>query len=679
VRFKGGLNFNATKVLVGNRPDEAKLVEPSTAAPKLTYRPDIDGLRAIAVLGVLFFHAVSGSGIGVEAGLSGGFVGVDVFFVISGYLITGLILQELRKGQFHLVKFWERRIRRILPALAAVVITCVIAGWFLLLPDDFKKLGDSVFAQSLLASNIYFCLYTGYFAPPVDSTPLLHTWSLAVEEQFYLLFPLLLIALKYVPRKAFGPVILVLCVLFFSLTVYCSYVAPELNFFMLPTRAWELLIGAWLASLTSRPETPRWLDESLAWAGLAAIFYAMLTFDQHTRFPGVATLFPCGGTALIIWANSRAMTSAGKILSLRPIVFVGLVSYSLYLWHWPILMFASYWSFSNPSALHQMSLLFLSFIVAVLSWKFIETPFRKRLILKTRGQIFSFAGVTFAILMAAGIVVDQGRGFPSRFSPQALAYASGSADQGYRIDLPRALAERGIFIRLGPTDQRLPTRLFVWGDSHAMAVLSIVNTLCQEHGIQALAATHSATAPMLGYDFEGQSSLKQDSIPYNNAVYRFIQANHIGDVFLVARWGGGYGSETTQLHSCLLNTIAALKDAGCRVWILGQVPCPGLNVPRYLAIFGGENPENLIFPLTYFHHDTQIQDQIFAGISPADATILDPTSLFVGPDNQLKVVEGGKCLYFDGHHLSVEGAKRLRPLLEPIFTDIAQRSAVSGN
>jgi len=329
---------------------------------------------------------------------------------------------------------------------------------------------------------------------------------------------------------------------------------------------------------------------------------------------------------------------------------------------------------SDPPVAQRLLLLLASFVAAVLSWRYVETPFRKRAVLKSRAQILSAGGITLSTLMLAGLAIHLGHGFPSRESPEALAYGPGNTKVGWQADLGVKEAENQNFIELGPADKHLPIKLFVWGDSHAMVTLSILDALCKEHHVRGLAATHSSTAPLLGFESEGPHSLKQDSIPYNNAVVSFIQAKHVGDVILPAMWGY-YGSNTSELHRCLLETIAALKASGARIWIMRQVPRPGWNVPRVLAsalMFGDRNPENLVFPLADYHQDSLIQNQIFKGIAPPDVTFLDPTKFFFKPDNQLLVVEGDKCLYFDDHHLSVAGAAKLRPLFEPIFTKMAE-------
>jgi peptidoglycan/LPS O-acetylase OafA/YrhL len=254
----------------------------------LEYRPDIDGLRAVAVIAVLLFHA--------ELHCPGGFVGVDMFFVISGFLISSLILKELDDGSFSLVNFWERRIRRILPAVTVVVLGTLVAGWFLYLPADFASLGKSVVAQAALVSNIFFYQQAGYFEAGADTTPLLHTWSLAVEEQFYLIFPLFLVFLSRFRRRSRLAAIVVVAAASFASSVLGTYAYPRAAFYLLPTRAWELLLGALLAMTRGRVSVNSWIRETSAWMGLGLVACSVVYYDGSTRFPGLAAAAPCLGT-----------------------------------------------------------------------------------------------------------------------------------------------------------------------------------------------------------------------------------------------------------------------------------------------------------------------------------------------------------------------------------------------
>lgn len=295
-----------------------------------SYRSDIDGLRAVAVLPVVLYH----SGLTV---FSGGFVGVDIFFVISGYLITNIIWTEIRSSDFSILRFYERRARRILPALFVVILATLVAGSIWSLPQQLAGIGASSAAAVLSVSNFYFWSQSGYFSPHAEMLPLLHTWSLGVEEQFYLIFPLGMVLLH---RLKLNPpmVIAVAIAPLFAVGVYLSYTMPAVSFYLLPARAWELLIGAVLALGIVPKVHNRSLREAMGIGGLSIIGLAIFMIDPQMRFPGFVALAPCIGAAALIHSG-HVPTVASRLLSVRPMVFVGLISYSLYLWHWPLLAF----------------------------------------------------------------------------------------------------------------------------------------------------------------------------------------------------------------------------------------------------------------------------------------------------------------------------------------------------
>ncbi len=653
---------------------------PQKNSSHLKYQAYVDGLRAVAVLAVIFFHAGIGCG--------GGYVGVDVFFVISGYLITGLILKELNSGQFQITEFWERRVRRIFPALAVVVLACLAAGWFLYFPKDFKELGQSAIAQAMLVSNFYFYLDAGYFAQGVEVKPLLHTWSLAVEEQFYLIFPFLLIGFKRFSHKSIVPAILLLCALSFSLSVYCSYMHPRANFYLLPTRAWELAIGSFLAAIPAQRASIRWLTELLSWCGLLAILCAVFFYDRDTRFPGAAAALPCVGAALIIWANNgHKLTSAGKLLAARPVVFIGLISYSLYLWHWPLLVFFKYWAVDPISYKQRLLLLLASFILAVLSWRFVETPFRRRVHFKRRSQIFTFAGITTVVLIFAGLVISKLQGLPSRIPAEALCYLeeNGSTNPGFSRQLTLKNALNGDYNEFGTGDKNLPVGLLVWGDSHAQVEMPVLDILCKEYSVRGVEAAHSQTAPLVGYESHGVWSLNEDSISFNNAVVEFIRNKHISDVLIIARWDYYIDADkgTDRLRNGVLATINALQNSGSRIWIMRQVPNYPWNVPKALAsaVLHGHDPEELGRLLSEQRKEAQSQDPIFEGLATKfqNVTVLEPTELFVDTLGRCRVAKDGKAIYLDTDHVNVAGAMMLRPLFEPILENIGKgQSSVSN-
>jgi peptidoglycan/LPS O-acetylase OafA/YrhL len=375
-------------------------------ARHVSYRPDIDGLRAIAVLSVVFCHA--------GVGLPGGYVGVDVFFVISGYLITSLILKELKQETFSLADFWERRIRRILPALVAVTIAALLAGWFLLMPEAYASLGKSVAALALLISNVQFWRDTGYFEAAAEEKPLLHTWSLAVEEQFYLFVPVFLLLLARTSRLHRAVALLTLAMIVsFGLSIYGTHRHPDATFYLLPSRAWELFVGALLAFVPIGWLTGSTRCKELAAAlGLALILIPCVLYDQSTRFPGLAAVPPVLGTALLIWSGNTSTAGlpiTNRCLTWRPFVAVGLISYSLYLWHWPLLAFARSQSISPLSYIDRFQLIAASLLIGAISWRYVELPFRSRKVFASRRWLLAVSVLMFVGLLCSGASVYYGR------------------------------------------------------------------------------------------------------------------------------------------------------------------------------------------------------------------------------------------------------------------------------
>ena len=407
---------------------------PSATHKSITYRPEIDGLRTLAVMPVVLFHA--------GLGFPGGFVGVDIFFVISGFLITSIIAKDIRNGCFSMPQFWERRIRRILPASVAVLICTMVAGAIILLPNQFEDLGKAASAQSLMVSNFYFWQQDGYFAQASDLEPNLHTWSLAVEEQFYLILPLLMVfILRKKPAKLSRAIMIlsVLCVLSLAWSCYGVKYHVMATFYLLPARAWELLAGSLLAIIPLRNLPARFTNECLSLLGSALIFYAFFYYDDGTPFPGPAAIPPCLGAVLFIFSNHGHRTLVGKLLALKPCVFIGKISYSLYLWHWPLLVYARHLSTGETLTLPvRVTLVVVSLILAWGTWKWIENPFRKQSLLKNRKQVFRFcaAAITLLVLVSAGIY--QSKGMPARLSPEALAYAE-SATEKFPIKPTKAI------------------------------------------------------------------------------------------------------------------------------------------------------------------------------------------------------------------------------------------------
>lgn len=359
----------------------------------IKYRKEIDGLRALAVLPILLFHAA-------PAWFPGGFLGVDIFFVISGFLITSLILEESQSGTFRFIQFYERRARRILPALFVVMIFCAGIGTLFLLPDDLENLGQSMIASTLSGNNILLYLTTGYWELEAELKPLVHTWSLGVEEQFYLFAPLVLLLAK----RSWIPFLLgTICVGSFAFSYVYWDRSSEFVFLMIFSRAWELGIGA-LAT-----QIPKWKNSSaFATVGIILILSGFWLVGPESRHPGFPTLIPVIGTIFVILAASPT-NWVGRVLSIRPLVFTGLISYSLYLWHQPMLAFFRLASLEEPSQLTLLLVASLAVIPALLSYKFIERPFRNRQRV-SRTRLVQILAVTTLLMIGTGSILHYSSG-----------------------------------------------------------------------------------------------------------------------------------------------------------------------------------------------------------------------------------------------------------------------------
>lgn len=454
----------------------------------MQYRREIDGIRALAVLPVILFHA------GFET-FSGGFVGVDVFFVISGFLITTIIISDLDRDRFTILNFYERRARRIMPALFLVLLTIIPLGWFLLMPDDFKALSASIIAVSMFASNFLFWRESGYFDVESELKPLLHTWSLSVEEQYYLLFPLFLALFWRIGKRWIGFILGLVFIASLAASQYGVSKNISATFFFLPTRGWELLIGALGAMLVSRIQTFRiriWQAEILGCIGLAMVILPVFNYSGKTPFPGLYALIPTMGTLILILFCTQE-TFIGRILGTKILVSIGLMSYSAYLWHQPIFVFARYKGFANDDKASYLGLILLTFFLAFMSWKYVETPFRKSSTLN-RNSIFVFTLSGMLFFASFGFYVYNKEGNFGRLSAEQNSFLSGFENgipdwnyftrsgipekyrhecdfydiSNYRLgkhsNIARDSIPRSCYTKSDPDSKTI----FIWGDSHAM-------------------------------------------------------------------------------------------------------------------------------------------------------------------------------------------------------------------
>ncbi len=658
-----------------------------SAPGSLTYRPDIDGLRAVAVVPVVLYHFR-------VPGFGGGFVGVDVFFVISGFLITSLIFGEMRAGEFSILRFYERRVRRIFPALFAVVLATLAVGVAFFFPRDLLRLAESAAATALFASNFDFWLQSGYFDVGADLKPLLHTWSLAVEEQFYLIFPALLRLLHTSKRRSLLGFVVALAAVSFALSLWAVSEHPSAAFYLAPYRTWEIMLGAILAlGDFPQPKSPL-LADSLSFLGLAAIAWAVFGFTAATTFPGANALFPCLGAATLIYAGS-AKGTVWRVLASRPFVFVGLISYSLYLWHWPIHVYSIYVARAAVGWTWSLALIALSFGLAILSWRFVEQPFRRRHVFPQRA-IFRYGGsVTAATLLLSGLLFSV-HGLPQRF-PAGVQRIRAEADdiEPRRHECFNRSAEdvqQGRICTIGDARAPAPTFL-VWGDSHGDALLPALNTDAASAYRKGLFVAHGRCPPLLHLSLTDEPTGRCAQL--NDAVFRLAMRKDIKEVILVARWayydqGVGYGLDASEIRHLidldppptpdrsqhagfarvLERTVLALLKVGKRVVIVAPVPEPGFDVPEVLArdeLYGAGEHQTLA--ASDFHaRDAFVSIELARLHAKYGVLIIDPASALCASDDCV-LQRQGRPLYADHHHLSVFGAMQLSGLFTRAFED----------
>ncbi len=654
-----------------------------------TYRRDIDGLRALAVLVVVGFHAW-------PAGLPGGFVGVDVFFVISGFLITQIIVAQLNSGGFGLARFYLCRARRILPAYVLVVVVVSALALVVLLPAALQKFGLTLAASGLFLVNHYFVIQNGYFFPSAHEHLLLHQWSLAIEEQFYLLWPLALVGLWKLPGRRQGPVLA--AVLLSSLALAQGLIVvgqPSLAFFLLPSRAWELLLGAALAlGWAGRPAT-RLASEAGGVAGLALIVISAALFSDLTAFPGLWALLPCVGAAMVIWSGlGQVAPLATALLRTRAAVGVGLISYSLYLWHWPLLALGRIVAQRPLETPETLVLLALSLLLAAATWALVELPWRagsKELAPRPRHAVL--AGSALAALVMAGGATAAARGFPARTPPAALAQLDGLADMNPRQDdcfVPRGVAGAPAPGRCisGPADgQRYDVLL--WGDSHADALAPGVSAWADGRGLRLRQASKGACPPLLDVRVRDEQRGRDRTCErFNRAMIDELAAHpEVRLVVLSARWPAyldarpryyldpislrlldhAAADRPISLDRALGRTLDAIAAAApaARVIILGPVPELPFILPQCLAQAGHLGRSDLSCRIV------SAQTPL-ARAAEADAVIAAvvanrPFAAAVFPTRVLcdsavcRTTDREGALYFDSNHLSASAARRWAP------------------
>ena len=624
------------------------------------YRPDLDGLRGIAVAAVVAYH--------LELPFAtGGFVGVDVFFVLSGYLITRLIAEEMRSGAFSLTRFYERRIRRIVPAMVFVCACTTAMAIAFLLPDELKRYSSSLIAAAFSYSNVWFFDNSGYFDPGSGTQPLLHTWSLGIEEQFYIVFPLLLLAVFRWRPRALGTVIW----LAFAASLVASVVLlpehPAATFYLLHTRAWELLTGSILAlGLLPRPASQAQREIAFA-AGIVAIAVAVFGFASKTPFPGASALLPCIGTALAIWASEGGEAAGSRFLKFRPLMFLGLISYSLYLWHWPLIVFTKLATSKHLAWTEQVSLAVVMVGLAIFTWHFVELPFRRGGAgAFSRHAIFASGTLGLGALAASAWALIALGGIPERFPETVLQIAAAREDASPLREKCHSHAGSKSFDDTCVLGDDVAPSVIVYGDSHGAEFSAVLGEFAKPRHASVRQITASGCPPASGFTYARRSACSE----YNDRMLERLTSIAPSTVVLASyslTWSREFPD---QFWPGIERTIIALRGAGHRVIVLGPVPdLPSASgipaaVARWAAL--GGDPSDYSFE----QHDDEIHDveARLSTIATAQGAIFLPISQEICSGSRCKAYQDGAVLYFDNNHLSRSGAQLIASrLLVPVI------------
>lgn len=637
---------------------------------------------------VILFHA------GFQS-FSGGFVGVDVFFVISGYLITSLIVEEVKVGQFSLRRFYERRARRILPALFAVMAVCCVLAWFLVPPEPIRQFGHSLAAVSLFVSNVLFWTESGYFAPAAEEKPLLHTWSLAVEEQFYIFFPLLVFLIWRHGRNHVSAVVAVLALISLVASEWGARHAPGANFYLAPTRICELLLGALpVLAGVGKPGRPA-IRQLLSIVGLAMIVVSILAFNEYTPFPGLHALVPTLGTLLIL-LYALPDTWVGRLLSMRLLVGIGLISYSAYLWHQPLLAFIRLDMTEPLSSAGKLAIVAVTMLLAWLSWRYIEQPFRERKRFSSR-RIFVLAALGMTSFSAYGMYLGQTDGFPERFGFEKLGPGSMVRPEREKecFNLPDSHLRPDWYCRVGVREKEGTPDFMVAGDSHAAVMLDLFDKQAGKMNQSGVFAADPGCVPLLGVYLVFRPEKKCDLLA--ERIFAFVKASGIRKIILVSRWtyytdgdynGGKIFFLSTDQHGPIgleetrrsfahgvAETIRRYAELGVDVRIVLQTPMqhrPPGGVLAKMARADSDHERREILSrssakLVEHRRLTTYVEGVFEPYRSADKVmIVDPADTLC-VDGSCLIGNFNSSFYFDDDHLSVAGAARLIRLAEAVL------------
>ncbi|GFM31403.1 acyltransferase 3 [Novosphingobium sp. PY1] len=660
----------------------------------MQYRKDIDGLRAIAVGGVVLYHAFPGF-------LPGGYVGVDVFFVISGFLITSIIASEAQAGTFSIGGFYERRFRRILPALAFMLALTTLASTLILPPGELEQYGQSLVAVALFGSNVLFWHEGGYFDGPAGDKPLLHTWSLAVEEQFYIAWPLIAAGLIMLGHRR-----LLRHFIWFAILVSlgaAEFVVrhwPSQAFYLIPYRAWELGFGALLAVGAVPALRRRWQREMAGWTGLALISLPMLFYNEETRFPGLSAVLPCLGTLLLIHAGQGTETTAGRALSRPAAVYIGLISYSFYLWHWPVLVL-SHIALNRPLQVPEAGFAVMAaFALAAISLHFVERPFRGRgTLLPGRRLALAASAIILSLFAAAGLGAWRTNGLAAFASPAVTAAMEATASiNPYRSrchsDGHNAVLSAANDCTAGRGPEASGYQVLLWGDSHSDHLMPGLARLAEQKGFRVRQSTVSGCSPLVMLSNEVDPLLPTCAELHRETLREAARQPDLRAVILSARWSTTVQSlaRTTLPDGSMVRSDRVASDALRTelTALVAQIRKTLGDGPEIILI--GSTPEFGFWPANCFAraakfgsdasrcrkasaedaHWGPLADSILARIKAQRLTVVLPRATLCARHQQCLTAIGDSILFRDDDHLSNEGSQFIAAQIDPQLTQALQ-------
>jgi len=606
----------------------------------LKYRPEIDGLRALAIIPVILFHADF-------TAFSGGFVGVDIFFVISGFLITSIIIDDLKSNSFSLAKFYERRARRILPALFFVMATCIPFGWMWMQPGQLIDFSESLIAVSLFVSNFLFWSESGYFAEASEEKPLLHTWSLAVEEQYYLLFPLFLILTWRFGRNSVFWITILMAAVSLLYSEWGWRNEKTANFYLAPARVWELLAGSLVAFIIEKKGLLS--SNAFSFLGILAIVLSIIIFDDNTPFPSTYTLLPVVGVSLVIlFGDNKTFTA--KLLSKDVLVKLGLISYSAYLWHQPLFAFARVKLIQQPSITLMGTLILVSFILASFSWRFIEQPFRNKNSSFSQKNIFLFASFGMIAFIVLGVYSLSQNGFPERYS-LLLKGDVGHLDYHKYIDNkyhdcePKEISDKALswdgFLRCKQSKKGEADWILL-GDSHAEHLFLGLAEKFNEHNIvfYIFGAAPYIDEPKFSQIFDHISNFEKPKTIVLNMHY-------IGRVV-----------QKSEFQNKLDKTIKSLKKMQHKVILVGDIPT--YKVHPADCIYGNsleKAKDYCSMPIIDFDKQKQLYETSLIYLANNNNIEYIPIHQPLCDVDNCSMITMDTILYRDKNHLNILGSK----------------------